>query len=374
MREVLLVEAGAVVSHGEHAAGEVHLHRRPWRAPLRRVPQQVGHGARDPLRLAAHKCLLEIGLEADVVAGPPLGALHELLHHLVEAHIVLRLTALGAPRQLHHVRHQRRQLVQLAHDVGPHPLALLRRQALLVLHRLDVRPQAGDRRAQLVAGVGHQVALGLHGALERVQGGVEAAREPGQLVVAHHLHPLRRVEVARQLLGPAGEARYRHQRRARHERAQADAERDAHGAERDQRDQQVVELVVYLLQGPGHLNGAAPRQALCEQADVRAACALRGIDLLVGQLAALTVGRDLAGSIVHGQLDLGAGPAQHLPSGRHELGHSLGAAEGRVGRRRGSAATEWTTGPARATAAAGPALAHSLSPFGERVVDLPAQR
>ena len=105
-----------------------------------------------------------------------------------------------------------------------HLLALGRRQPVGVAEHLDVRPQAGDRRAQLVAGVGHQVALGLGRALQRVQGGVVAARQPGQLVVADHLHPLAQVGVLAQALGARGEAADRHQRGARH-----------HGAERRRR-------------------------------------------------------------------------------------------------------------------------------------------
>ena len=56
-------------------------------------------------------------------------------------------------------------------------------QPLGVLERLDVRAQARDRRAQLVAGVGDELALRLDRALERVERGVEAAREPAELVL-----------------------------------------------------------------------------------------------------------------------------------------------------------------------------------------------
>ena len=107
-------------------------------------------------------------------------------------------------------------------------------QALGLLEHLHVGAQAGDRRAQLVAGVRHQLALRLHRALERVEGGVEAAREAGELVPAHDLHALRGVRVGGQLLGARGEARDRRERRAGHERA----ERGAEGHARRAHDQQ----------------------------------------------------------------------------------------------------------------------------------------
>ena len=60
------------------------------------------------------------------------------------------------------------------------------------LQDLDVGAQGGDRRAQLVARVGDQVALGRHRALERVERGVEAPRQARQLVAAAHLQALAR--------------------------------------------------------------------------------------------------------------------------------------------------------------------------------------
>ena len=58
-----------------------------------------------------------------------------------------------------------------------------RRRAGLGQH-LDVGAQRGDRRAQLVRGVGHELALGGDRALQRVEHRVEAGRELADLVVA----------------------------------------------------------------------------------------------------------------------------------------------------------------------------------------------
>ncbi len=113
---------------------------------------------------------------------------------------------LRSARQLDDVADERRQLVELRDDVGPQALAIGLRQLVGVLQHLDVRAQAGDRRTQLVAGVRHQVTLSLGRALERVERGVEAAREARELVIALDLEALGEVRVGRQRLGAPGEA------------------------------------------------------------------------------------------------------------------------------------------------------------------------
>ena len=69
-------------------------------------------------------------------------------------------------------------------DVRAQRRAVVLREPVELLDRLDVRPQAGDRGSQLVAGVGDEMALRLDRALERVQRRIEAPGEPGELVVA----------------------------------------------------------------------------------------------------------------------------------------------------------------------------------------------
>ena len=90
-----------------------------------------------------------------------LGALHERAHDLVDAHVVHDVARLGAAGQLDDVAHERRQLVELRDDVGAQALAIGLGQPVGVLQHLDVGAQAGDRRAQLVAGVRDEVALRL---------------------------------------------------------------------------------------------------------------------------------------------------------------------------------------------------------------------
>ena len=71
--------------------------------------------------------------------------------------------------QLDHVADQRGQLVELLDHVRSQRGAVLGREEVLVAHQLEVGPDGGDRRAQLVRGIGDEVALGLHRTLERVE-------------------------------------------------------------------------------------------------------------------------------------------------------------------------------------------------------------
>ena len=98
----------------------------------------------------------------------------------------------------------------------------------------------------------------------------------------------------------------RHQRRPRHQRAQRRRRarcppRPARSAPRAGR----LSWSSTSSSGRATCTAPPPGQRLGEHADVRA------VDLPVGQLAALARRRDLAGLVVHRQLGVRAGPAQH---------------------------------------------------------------
>ena len=91
---------------------------------------------------------------------------------------------------------------------------------------LDVRAQARERGAELVRGVGDELALRVERALERVQHLVEAAGERRELVVAGGLDPPAEVAGRRHLLGRAPQALDRGHSRPRDEPAEHAGERD----------------------------------------------------------------------------------------------------------------------------------------------------
>ena len=87
--------------------------------------------------------------------------------------------------ELDQVADQRGQLLDLGTDVAEQlDPCLLRQVAAGLREQVEVGAQGGQRRAQLVAGVGHQLALPVAGCRQRGQHRVEGPREPGDLVVA----------------------------------------------------------------------------------------------------------------------------------------------------------------------------------------------
>ena len=79
---------------------------------------------------------------------------------------------------------------------------------------LEVGPQRGERRAQLVRGVRDEAALRALGLVERLEHRVEGTREARELVVAVALHAAGEVARARDVLGRVGEVGDRLDRRA----------------------------------------------------------------------------------------------------------------------------------------------------------------
>ena len=145
----------------------------------------------------------------------------------------------------------------------------------LLLQDLDVRAQAGDGRAQLVRGVGHELALRVHGrverahgVLERVEHRVEAAGEAPELVFPGGLDAP--AEILRQgdVLGGLGEALERLHRRARHEPPEQRGEGDAADDEQDEDQAQPAEQAVDFGERLGELDGVAATERLGEQAQV----------------------------------------------------------------------------------------------------------
>ena len=172
-----------------------------------------------------HERRLQLQLELHVAA--PAHALDHGTHDLVQAHLLRCAVEVGATRELHHVAHERGELRELRFDVAAQALLILRREPVALAQHLDVRLQARDRRAQLVAGIGDQVTLRLDRALERLERGVEALRKPRQLVAAADLQPLGEIEAPRERLRARREPGHRHERRACHEHPEERRQDDA---------------------------------------------------------------------------------------------------------------------------------------------------
>ena len=106
-----------------------------------------------------------------------------------QTHRLHRLVVAGFGGQLDQLVDQVGELAGLAVEVGEQLLASVRRQLLeaAAQHR-DVGAQAGERRAQLVAGVLHQLVLLVLAALQRLQHAGEGAAQLARLVGAVDRH------------------------------------------------------------------------------------------------------------------------------------------------------------------------------------------
>ena len=98
---------------------------------------------------------------------------------------------------------------------------------------LDRHGQAGERRAQFVAGVGQQALVRGEQRLDAIGGGVEAGGEGGDLVAAARVRPP--AHLARAPAGDAPAQRLQPPRRPRHHRPGAD--RDHDGQQHEQQDE-----------------------------------------------------------------------------------------------------------------------------------------
>jgi hypothetical protein len=241
-----------VVAHRDLRTVNTDLDLSAERAPLGRVVEQVRNGSLDRGRSAVHKRGVEVRREGDVRPVPP-GALDSGLGNQVEPDVLRLLRVLLGARELDQLRDQRRHLAELLDHVAEKPLPLLGRKRAFAGEHLDVRAQAGERRAQLVRRVRHELALGATRLLERAKHRVEARREPSELVLAPGLDPLRKVAGLRHVLRGVSQAPHRSQRRLRNGEPEPGRNRDTAEGDQDQEDRHAVQRVVHLTETPRDL-------------------------------------------------------------------------------------------------------------------------
>ena len=178
VRQVRLGDARPVVAHDDGALVAFDRHGLAGRAPLAGVVEQVADGPAQAVVAAHDPAGRRVELEVDVL-GPPVRVLHGhlVLHQQVEAQRLPGGRPAVAPGQLGQVAHDVGQLLQLHQHVVDQHGAVLGAQLVDPADHLEVGAQAGERRAQLVRGVEHQLALGPAGRLERLEQAVEGASE-----------------------------------------------------------------------------------------------------------------------------------------------------------------------------------------------------
>ena len=166
---------------------------------------------------------------------------------------------LFTPGQLGQVGHQGGQLVQLGEDVADQHLPFLGSELLQPAGHLHVGPQAGQRCAQLVGGVEHQLALALPRGVERGQQPIERPSQAAELVGAARVEALGHVGGLGQLLHRAGQLVERAEHRAPDREPEQDRHGDPHQHDQPQGEGQVAELLVDPGEWRGDLEGATAR-------------------------------------------------------------------------------------------------------------------
>ena len=185
-----------------------------------------------------------------------------------EVDVVQQLLGLTTPGQLDHVVNESGDFVYLLDQVALQLGAVaLGEPVLASQQQLQVGFEAGQRRAQLVRGVGDHLALRVGGALQGIEGGVVGAGEPAELVVgAVVMQAPGEVGAARDRLRLVGEAPHRRQRGARDERTEHRREGDTTGRDDDEDQEQLAQDAVDFVKWPGDLHGAAAVKGLGEHA------------------------------------------------------------------------------------------------------------
>ena len=146
------------------------------RRVLARVVEQVVDRAREPLARALDDRGLQRRPRSARRGACRRARATASRDQFVEPHVLALAPRLVAARELDQVGDEHPELGRLLLDVGQQPRALVGRQRVGLRQHLDVRAQARDRRAQLVRGVGDELALGGDRALERVEHRVEVLR------------------------------------------------------------------------------------------------------------------------------------------------------------------------------------------------------
>ena len=133
-------------------------------------------------------------------------------------------------------------------------------QAGLGGQQLGVELQAGQRGAQLVAGVADQLPLSGQRPLQRAEHGVERRGQPAEPVGAVHLDPAARVPGRRHVFGDRRQPADRRQPGARHAPAGQRGQPDPDHAEQGQGRADAGHLLVHGGERHGQLHGQARRE------------------------------------------------------------------------------------------------------------------
>ena len=256
-RQVVGVDAGAVVAHGELAVGQPDLDRPLGRAELGRVVEQVLDRHPEPVGAAVDRARAQVGVELGLRPVPP-GRVEGVGRHRVEPDLRIAPARRGSPRA--------RSVTLTTRRLSSSTWSATRARTSVrsaagmsgcSSEHVGVDAEAGERGAQLVAGVADQPPLRVKRPLQRAQHGVERHREPAELVPAPHFDPPARVTGQRDLLGHAGQPGDRREPGPGHRPAEQGGREHADHAEHGEHGADARDLLIGRGHRLGHLDGEA---------------------------------------------------------------------------------------------------------------------
>ena len=214
-----------MIAHRDLAVRDADLDERTRWTPLRRVVDKVGDRTRNAHLDAADGRRLHVEREPNLRIAD-LHVVDDLVRDLVESQLFERHRYLFVASDLDEIVDQFRHPLHLAHEIAEHLLSLGGIRRLSALEQLEVGAQAGERRAQLVRGVGDQLTLRAQRGFQLAKHGVEARAQTAQLVATVRRHAPREIAGARDFLDGRSEPLHRREDRTADKEAERRGEQD----------------------------------------------------------------------------------------------------------------------------------------------------
>lgn len=159
-----------------------------------------------------------------------------------------RLPLAVATGQFHEIADEPRQLADLCDGVADQHVPLGGLELIGACEDFDVGPHRGQRRAQLVRGVSDEPPLLRERLGQGVEHGVEAPGQTAEVITARDFEMMRELPRASHRLGGAGDAVYRGGCGRGDKTADQRCQSDGGDRDGDERDQQLPEGLVDLLE------------------------------------------------------------------------------------------------------------------------------
>src|SRR5712691_4369849 len=253
---VLRGDAGTVIAHRDLAARDSHLNGCTGRAVLRGVVEKIGDRPCDADLHAIDRGRHRGHVKPDTGVPEP-HVIDDFVDDVFEAQFLERHRGVLVARDLYQVVEERGHPLHLSNEVTEELLPLDRIFGLPAFQELEICAKARERGAELVRGIGDELALRAKRHLELPEHRVEARTETAELVAAFRRDTPGEIPRAGDFLDRGGEPLDRRQRRPSVERAEQTTQKDRAYGEGDQEQPRLSQDAINELEILDRLDGAA---------------------------------------------------------------------------------------------------------------------